>query len=248
MREWCLWHWDSCSRPNLFISSPSDFLAVWKIPCLNFVPRSVSPAEVVRTDFAELGLGEAKVLCCFQPSSSEALGHLPALAVPAQSSLHVVTKVVLRRSEPRLLQEISAQAQDVAALSFSSFVIDTCLFPLCPLAVHILFPKSPDSSSQGSEWATWGTLEERIPNWLPPSSAAMISLALNDGVQQNGDSSALDVSEGLEGNIFENFPLLWVDEWGQPFPVCLSLHSAAAWSWECLFLSLSYLLLQLLDR
>lgn len=102
----------------------------------------------VRPDLAELGLGEVKVLGCF--TCSEALGHLLGLAVSAQSSFHVVTKAVLSRSEPRLLQENSTQAQDVAELSFSSSVIYTCLFSLCPLAIHILLPKSPDSSSQGS--------------------------------------------------------------------------------------------------
>lgn len=82
----------------------------------------------MRAGLVELGLGEVKVLCCFQLTCGEALGHLLGLAVSAQSSLHVVTKAVLGTSEPRLLQESSTQAQEVAELSFGSFVIKTCLF------------------------------------------------------------------------------------------------------------------------
>ena len=103
------------------------------------MPRSVSIAVVVRADLAELGLGEVKVavLLPTQPAMSSqgcvALGGLLGLAISAQSSLHIVTKVVLRRSEPKLLLDTLTQAQDTAELSFGSFFIYTCLFSLYPL-------------------------------------------------------------------------------------------------------------------
>lgn len=55
-----------------------------------------------------------------------ALGLL-GLAASAQSLLHVVTNVVLRRSELRLLLDTLTQAQDIAELSFSFFVFFHCI-------------------------------------------------------------------------------------------------------------------------
>lgn len=93
------------------------------------------------------------VLLPTQPAASSqgcvALRRLLGLATSAQSSLHIVTKVVLRRSEPSLLLDTLTQAQDIAELSFGSFVIYTCLFftvSFRSLYTKAVFPKSPDTA------------------------------------------------------------------------------------------------------
>lgn len=170
--------WDSCSRPSIFqdiITGPSDFLAVWKIPHSNFASRSVSTAEWWEQTLLNWAGGKWRCCAASNPPS-EAMGFLLGLAGSAQSSLRIVTKAVLSRSQPRLLQESSTQAQDIAELSFSSFVIYTCLSSLCPLALHILFPKSPDSSSQGC--GTW--ISNKRNTWRENSQLAASILSSND--------------------------------------------------------------------
>lgn len=158
----------------------------------------------MRADLAELDLGEVKVavLLPTQPVVSSqgcvAPSGLLGLAISAQSSLHFVTEVALRGSEPRLLLDTFPQAQDIAALSFGSFVIYTCLFSLysLDLCTQRQFFQSHQTKLESGQWHVYkqygGHLKRWIPSWLPPFSIAMISPALNDRVQKNGDSSALD--------------------------------------------------------
>jgi len=66
---------------------------------------------MVRADLAEWGLGEVKVAVLFAAHPAVfsqgcvALHGLVGLAISAQNPLHIVTEVMLRKSEPRLLRD-----------------------------------------------------------------------------------------------------------------------------------------------
>lgn len=113
---------------------------------------------MVRADLAELGLGEVKVAVVLptQPAVSSqgcvALGCLLGRAMSAQSSGYVVTEVVLRTSEPRLLLDTLTQAQDsrIALWFLCHIYLSFFTVSFRSLYAKTVFPKSPATAQVGA--------------------------------------------------------------------------------------------------